>query len=239
MCVSRILIWSRRLRLALPRFGRIGWTALAVLLNLVLVAFPMSLFGASAQRVPKLSEEQKQVSELLAIATRLRAAILARDIDTLLEYAPSQEEIGKYKSATYDARSDYRELLSDSKSWLYCQLFDTPCRLEHLRQYDQRNTNPYRIAIKDFFESHKELRVKVYFLPHTVKGGVPANGPHLAQVVYVVPGSPEDKRFPPPSKNWKTRLKPWGKTYVDTCLVETPFGWRYYSTPIFICPFIE
>ncbi len=238
MCVSGILIWSRRLKLVLPRFGRIRWTAGAIFLSLVLVSFPMCLFEASAQRLPKLPGEQKQVSELLTIANLLRAAILARDIDTLLEYAPSQEEVGKYESATYDARSNYRELLNDSKSWLYWQLIDTRCHLESLRQYDPGNTNPFRISIRDFFESHNKLRVKVYFLPNTVKGGVAieGKGPHIAQVVYVVPGSPEDKRFPPLSQNWKTRLKPWGKTYVDTCLVETPFGWRYYFAPIFICP---
>jgi hypothetical protein len=220
--------------LFLRRWRFFTWVMIITLLSPKSVIFPERLASDSGQEFHEL-DEQKQVSDLIGIATRLRLAILARDMDTLLEYTPSRSEVGTYESATYDVQSEYRELLGDPKSWLYCQLFSTSCHLEYLRRYDREGTNPYRIAIRDFFESHKELRVKVRFLPYKAKGIGTTKGLRVAQILYIVPGSPEDKRFPPSSQNWRTRLKPWGKTYVDTCLVETQFGWRYYFAPIFIC----
>lgn len=179
-----------------------------------------------------LQEEQRRTGQLRAIARELREAILRRDIEALLRYETRGEQVGRL---TYNSYTESQALLADPRSWLYCQLFDTQCRLEQLRESEGiPGSNPYRISVAEFFQKHPHVEIKIHFFgtrnPDLGMQGVL----DLAQIAYVVPGSSLDRRFPNPLRE-DFPVKKWGKEYVDTCLQHTRKGWRYYAN-IFICP---
>ena len=177
-------------------------------------------------------EQQRRTGELRAIALKLRDAILRKDIEALLRYETRGEQIGKY---TYDGYAESKALLTDLQSWLFCQLFDTQCHLQLLKQQEGTpGSSPYRISVGEFFQNHPDLKIAIHFFgakdPDLGLEGVL----DLAQIAYVVPGTSLDRRFPDPLRE-DFPVEKWGKEYVDTCLQYTKKGWRYYAT-IFICP---
>lgn len=173
-------------------------------------------------------ERQRRMRELHKIALELRDAVLRKDTEALLKYATRDERIGRYSE---DAYSEFKPLLDDPKSWLYCIIFDTQCRLEHLRQNEGiPASNPYRVSVGEFFQAHREVRIKIHFFGTKKPDFGLESVLDLAQVAYVVAGSSADRGFPR-----TLSLQKWGTEFIDTCLGHTRRGWRYYGN-IFGCP---
>jgi hypothetical protein len=187
---------------------------------------------------PRPSPREQRVVELQRIADELRAAVLAEDIEALLKYDRRNAELEEPRPESsfpedYGYYEADRLLLGDRKSWLYCQIFDTPCTREIARQHGGLSNPFLRISIKEFLVTAASPEVRVIFYGND-QGGENLD---LAIILYVRPNS--RVRLPAiarPSPDDPVPLTDWGKEYVGVELERTKHGWRYSGVMFTITP---
>ncbi len=192
-----------------------------MLLVIAMLLAPVAL----AQAPPSLQntdEEQRRTAELHLLAVDLRNAIMKHDIDTLLKYVEVDPD-------HFISLDEARRVLEDPRSPAHCLLFDTRCRLDQLWETGG-DGNPYQISAREFFQKHSALSIGVRFY------GSGSRRFDLAQILYVIKGSPYDSSFPKwlnDPEHWKK----WGEQYIDACLQRTADGWRYHAgaVGVFFC----
>lgn len=194
----------------------------------ILVAIVQETLSDSANRPPTQQEVDRRVQELRKLGIELREAILNRDTETLLKYI----EVGPNGFESHEAARTTLQMRTSSVS---CLLFDTKCLEGELRRSGGEQ-NPFRISVQQFFKNHPKLRIEIHFFGRRDPEQGVENVLDLAQILYIVPGSAYDIRFP----HWLKDRYPqnqWGKQYVEACMKHTLDGWRYYSggAGVFVC----
>jgi hypothetical protein len=157
-------------------------------------------------------DKARRTAEIELVAAKIWAAVMAHDIETLLNYVRPE------------ALGEVRRRLTESDSDLACALFDTECLQRHLPA-----TERGRISVAEFFRKHPSARLRVHYLGMMMFG---LESPlDLAMVTWVVPGSDADRKFPVHD------LSRWGEDHVNTCLIYTSAaGWRFHSrVGVFFC----
>jgi len=170
------------------------------------------LFSFSPALAQSDEDKARRTAEIELVAAKIWAAIMARDIETLLSYVRPE------------AVDETRRRLTKPDSDLACALFDTEC-LQH-----QLPANGHgRISVAEFFKEHPSARLRVNYLGMMMFG---LESPlDLAMVTWVVPGSEADRKFPAHD------LSRSGEDHVNTCLIYTSAaGWRFHSrVGVFFC----
>jgi len=157
-------------------------------------------------------DKARRTAEIELVAAKIWAAIMARDIETLLSYVGPE------------AVDEARRRLTKPDSDLACALFDTECLQGQLAANERG-----RISVVEFFKKHPSARLRVHYLGMMMFG---LESPFdLAMVTWVVPGSDADRKFPAHA------LSSWGEDHVNTCLIYTSAtGWRFHSrVGVFFC----
>jgi len=204
------------------------WTALLVLAG---PAVSHSQSGLELWRVRSQNkvDEARRLEELEQIAEGLRAAVLRKDSDSLLNYYWRDAEkadpwSGAWAVANADGAGTYeseRRALADRTSAPFCLLFDSTCR-RAMAEPEHRDDPSFRISVRDFFLKGP-VTTEIFF-----RGGPDVTQVDLdrAVLVYVRTGSPaskfsrlQDFEFTAPDK--------WGREFLWVEIALTRFGWRY------------
>ena len=129
-----------------PRLRRSG--------RIELAKWARTLASAIAEQV----DEARRLEELEQIAEGLRAAVLRKDSDSLLNYYWRDAEkadpwSGVWAVANADGAGTYeseRRALADRTSAPFCLLFDSTCR-RAMAEPEHRDDPSFRISVRDFF----------------------------------------------------------------------------------------